>query len=88
MGELADDGRHITQAVGAHHEGLEVLQLTNLLGQGVESVAEEVEGLGVGVGFNLLHQVLGAPVHDANLLLALGLGVGSRQQQGGKEEDG
>ena len=30
--------------------------------------------------------MLGAAVHDADLLLALCLGVASRQQQGGEEE--
>ena len=51
---------------GTHHESLEVLQLTNLLGQGVESVAEEVEGLGVGVGLDFLHKAVGVSVHDAD----------------------
>lgn len=87
FGKLADDGRDIGEAVGADHQFLEVLQLSNLFGQRIEAVAEEIERLGIGIGLDFFHQLLGVAVGDADFFLALRLGVAANKQKGGSDKD-
>ena len=87
LGQFADDRRDIGEAVGTDHQFLEVFQLANFLRQRVEAVAEKVERLGVGVGFDFLHQAFGTAVGDTDFLLALRLGVAADEQQSGEKED-
>ena len=87
FGEFADDGWNVCEAVGTDHQFLEVLELADFLGQRVETIAEEVECLGIGIGIDFLHQAFGAAVGNADFLLALCLGVAAKEQKGSKKED-
>lgn len=75
LGQFADDGWYVGEPVGADHEGLEVFQLPDLLGEGVQPVAEEVERLGIGILLDLLDELVGVAIADADFLFALGVGL-------------
>jgi hypothetical protein len=56
LGQFADDGRDVGEAVGTDYQFFKVFQLANLFGQRVEAIAEEVERFCVGVGVDFLRQ--------------------------------